>query len=223
MPGGIVGQDVDGFCAILRDAGHAVATKEIETPPPRLANLTDSAASQVLGVYHELGGKQEAPALRPGSWDVVVDGILVELDEQLHFNRYRALTLTVPSYEQLPRFPLAGYRAFCATKEQACLKAGAGQGRWMNDSTEAHFGPSGARGDFTGRGSSRWKQRALYDLMKDLTQLDVGARPLARIAIWDAIPGLSGVSVEQAVHRAPGKRTADGLRALIAERAGHAL
>ena len=218
-----MGQDVDGFCAILRDAGHSVVTTSIVTPTPRLDTLFDDVAKQVLDVYRKLGGRQASPTLRPGSWDCLVDGILVELDEQLHFNRYRALTLTAPAYELRPRFPLAVYRKFCSAKEGACLKAGSGQGRWMNDSTEAHFGPSGPRGELAGDGSSRWKQRALYDLMKDLTQVDAAAPALARIAIWDSLPGAPGTTVEQAVHSAPDKRAADGLRALISERAGRPL
>jgi hypothetical protein len=34
------------------------------------------------------------PPLRPGAWDLVfADGLVVELDEELHFNRYRAQSL----------------------------------------------------------------------------------------------------------------------------------
>ena len=145
---------------------------------------------------------------------------MVELDEQLHFNRYRAITLGALAYTSLPRFPLLAYQQFCETKESACLKSGSGQGRWMNDSTEGHFGPSEARGDLSGSGSSRWKQRALYDFMKDATQLDQQGPRLARIGIWDTLPGLAGMTVEHVIHRAPEPRFVDSLRALISERSG---
>jgi hypothetical protein len=56
--------------------------------------------------------------------------------------------------------------------------------------------------------------------MKDLTQLDSSAPRLARIAIWDPLPGLAGLTVEEAVHRAPESRFADALRALVARRSG---
>ena len=218
-----MGQDVNGFCRILRDAGHAVAVKGIAAPAPRLAALPAEGRAEILSLYRRLGGRQKAPELRPGPWDVLVDGVLVEVDEQLHFNRYRALTLTASSYRLLPRFPLSAYRSFCTTKESACLKVGAGQGRWMNTSTEAHFGPSGPRGVLPGNGSSRWKQRAIYDLMKDFTQLDPAAPPLARIAIWDSLPGVPGATVEDAVHGPPNAAITQGLLLLLEARAGRQL
>jgi hypothetical protein len=36
--------------------------------------------------------------LRLSAWDLEFDGIAVELDEHLHFNRYRGLTLKSPRY-----------------------------------------------------------------------------------------------------------------------------
>jgi hypothetical protein len=215
-----MGQDLDGLCAILRDAGHAVLSKQLPISPPRLQDLPHAAKEEVMGVYRALGGLQDAPVLRPGSWDLLVDGILVELDEQLHFNRYRAATLDCSSYGRLPRFPLAPYREFCVTKERECLRPGQAQGRWMNASTEKHFGPSSPRGDLSGNGSSRWKQRALYDLMKDLSQLNADFVPAARIAIWDCLPGSDGMSLETALHKPPSRTAATGLRMLICERSG---
>jgi hypothetical protein len=218
-----MGQDVDGFCRILREAGHTVLTKDVTIAQPRLGNLPNTAADEVLEIYRALGGAQPSPTLRPGSWDVLVDDVLVELDEQLHFNRYRSLTLTAGSYEHLPRFPLADYRTFCAAKEGVCLKLGQGQKRWTSDSTEAQFGPSAPRGDLSGAGAPRWKQRALYDLIKDLTQLDSQAPPLARISIWDRLPGLPATTVEAAVHRAPTPPVTDALRRLIGDRSGRSM
>jgi hypothetical protein len=218
-----MGQDVDGFCAILRDAGHAVLTNGIAIPRPRIDDLPKGAASEVTRLYRELGGRKDPDSLKPGAWDVLVDDVLVELDEQLHFNRYRALTLQARSYEGMPRFPLAAYRTFCVTREDVCLKDGKGQGRWMNPSTDAHFGPAGPRGNLSGNGATRWKQRAVYDLMKDLTQLDAGAAPLARIAIWDSLPGLPGLTVDDAVNQTSKQRAVDSLHTLIRERSGRAL
>lgn len=158
--------------------------------------------------------------MKPGAWDVLVDGVLVELDEQLHFNRYRALTLQARSYNGIPHFPAAAYQGLCSTREDVCLKHGRGQGRWINPSTEAHFGPASPRGDLSGNGSRRWKQRAVYDLMKDLTQLDPDAAPLARIAIWDLLPSLSDTTVEDVVHRPSARGSIDSLRMLISDRSG---
>jgi hypothetical protein len=215
-----MGRDVDGFCTILREAGHRVLTAGIVTPRPRIDDLPKDVAAEVADLYRKLGGRKEPESLKPGARDVFVDGVLVELDEQLHFNRYRALTLQARSYNGISRFPLAAYRSFCTTREDACLKHGRGQGRWTNPSTEAHFGPASSRGDLAGNGSPRWKQRAVYDLMKDLTQLNPGAAPLARIAIWDPLPGLPGRTVEDVVNRPSAQGSVDGLRTLISERSG---
>ena len=48
-------------------------------------------------LYRTLGGMNPNPSFRPGSWDLAfADGLVVELDEELHFNRYRAHTLQPP-------------------------------------------------------------------------------------------------------------------------------
>jgi hypothetical protein len=218
-----MGRDINGLCAILREAGHKVLTTGISTPPPRIDDLPEDAAEEAAGLYRKVGGRRETHSLKPGPWDVLVDGVLVELDEQLHFNRYRALTLQARSYSKISRFPLADYRRLCAMREDVCLKHGKGQGRWTNPSTEAHFGPASPRGDLSGNGSPRWKQRAVYDFMKDLTQLTPGAVPLARIAIWDPLPGAPGLTVGDAVNRTPEQGFAECLRVLIEERSGRTL
>lgn len=217
-----MGADVEGFCAILRDGGHSVAIENIPVKAPRVPDgeLSPQAVAEVMALYKNLGGKVKDPSLRPGSWDIQVDDVLVELDEELHFNRYRLVTLQASSYERLPLFPASTYSGFCESKEPECLKCGRGQQRWMNSSTETHFGPSGKRGDLSDHGSSRWKQRAVYDFMKDLTQLNSNGPRMARIAIWDELPGLAGVTVKEVIHAAPESRALEGLRSLITARSG---
>jgi hypothetical protein len=56
--------------------------------------------------------------------------------------------------------------------------------------------------------------------MKDLTQLNPLAPAVARIAVWDLLPGFDDVTVEHAVHRPDELEFAAGLRALIEDRAG---
>jgi hypothetical protein len=215
-----LGRDVNGLVTLLTLNGHEVRTTAIGHAPPRLIELPETAQRDVLTTYYKLGGTRSTPNLRPGSWDLVVDGVLVELDEQLHFNRYRALTLEVASYTALPRFPLTLYRAMCAARESDCLKHGCGQQRWMNASTELHFGPSAPRGDLAGGGASRWKQRALYDLMKDLTQLDPDHPRLARLSIYDELPGDAGTTLEAATHRGGNAELARAVSLIIEDRAG---
>jgi hypothetical protein len=122
--------------------------------------------------------------LTPGPWDLLVDGVLVELDEQMHFNRYRTVTLELAAYRELPRFPRAAYREFCSSRETECRRHGWSSGAWTDPSSERHFGAPRPQGELRGAGSPRWKQRAVYDAMKDLTSL-VSAAPFRR---WVASP-----------------------------------
>jgi hypothetical protein len=44
--------------------------------------------NELLRLYRTLGGLIRAPTWRAGGWDILFEGPLVlELDEQLHFNR----------------------------------------------------------------------------------------------------------------------------------------
>jgi hypothetical protein len=129
---------------------------------------------------------------------VLEEGFVVELDEELHFNRYRLRSLDAPWSSGLPW--REAYRAQCAAHEPACLRKGLSQGRWTNASSARMFA-GGAPGDLSdGAGSPRWKQRALYDAMKD-------AAPALRIV------GVSRVSVHDVVG---GVRLEDVLRGRVA-------
>jgi hypothetical protein len=121
-----------------------------------------------------------------------VDDILVELDEERHFNRYREQTLRAAVYAQLPAFPRATYQSFCVEHEDDCLTSASFGGYWSNDSCEAMFGKAGPKRDLSGAGAPRWKQRAFYDFLKDLAPLcDLGL--MARLAIWDELSGTGGL------------------------------
>src|SRR5688572_1958708 len=94
-------------------------------PRPQLADLTQGLATELLDLYRRLGGTQDDPVFRPGGWDLSFEGgLVVELDEELHFNRYRAATLETSWSGVLPW--CADYRSFCKDHEGRCLAAG----RW---------------------------------------------------------------------------------------------
>jgi hypothetical protein len=137
-------------------------------------------------MYRALGGVLDTFPLNLRRWDIEFDGFAVELDEQLHFNRYRAETLRADVYAELPAFPLASYQSYCSDREEACLRAGCHGGKWMSSSSERQFGPSPPRGDLDGRGPARWRQRAFYDFVKDLSPLVIQV-PVVRVSIWDEI------------------------------------
>jgi len=51
---------------------------------------------------------------------------------------------------------------------------------------EKQFGQAAPARDLSGTGSPRWKQRAFYDFIKDLSPLIISVS-MARISIWDEI------------------------------------
>ena len=153
---------------------------------PRLDGLPDEAQAEVVATYRALGGTEPVRPPRPGAWDLAFEGgLVVELDEELHFNRYRSRTLETPWAANLPWCD--DYRQFCRLYETKCLDAGKWGKRWTTPACESMFGPHGDVGELEGPGAPRWKQRAFYDAMKDIAALTSGTVRLARLSVWDII------------------------------------
>ena len=126
--------------------------------PPRIQTLPPELREAIGNFYVALGGEASAPRARPGSWDLAFEhGLVVELDEELHFNRYRALSLTEEWAASLPW--RSAYLQFGQERESECLAAGKWGKRWTNTSCEAMFGPVDPPGIFGTGGPTRWKQR----------------------------------------------------------------
>ncbi len=179
-----MGQMQNQLQRILSDHGDVTIGN---VPYPRYADVAASKyADEVMRVYRSLGGVLEQFPLNLRSWDLEFNGVAVELDEYLHFNRYRRATLESAVYQELPRFPLEAYRRYCDDYEERCLKAGSYGGKWSNPSCERQFGPAGAQKDLSGNGAARWRQRAFYDFVKDLSPLIIDV-PVVRLSIWESI------------------------------------
>ncbi|MGH9896483.1 MAG: DUF7255 family protein [bacterium] len=191
------------------------------SPAPARPSAGDVHASpiahEMLEVYRALGGVNIAPAIRPGPWDLAFDGVAIELDEYLHFNRYRRRTLESPVYETLPRFPTEEYMALCEQFEPESLLHGKGQMRWSRSSSDTEFGGSSPPGDLSGAGPSRWKQRAFYDFVKDAGPLVLGI-PVTRVAIWDTIEVAGAIRRVHEVLDQRDERATDALASLIRNR-----
>lgn len=185
---------------------------------PRLADVLGSElASSVDEVYRRLGGVLDAVPVNFRKWDLEFDGVALELDEYLHFNRYRAITLESPVYDRLPAFPFDLYKEYCRLHEDACLRAGGFGGKWSNSSCNAQFGMASQPKVFTGGGPSRWKQRAFYDFVKDLSPLLIDVT-LVRISVWDWIEdGGKRRTVEEVLSR-PFPTSGAALAALVRSR-----
>ena len=200
--------------AVLRDALHAAGLESAPPPErPRLADAPQPVQDEVMDVYRRLGGLLSEPTFRPGAWDLsFAGGLVVELDEELHFNRFRATTLAASWAVDLPW--TADYRQFCAECEPECLSAGAWGRRWTNDSCARMFS-GGEAGDLTGDGAPRWKQRALHDSLKDTVAVVPSGVRLARLSTHDVIDGAPlGAALEGLTAPSP-----DALRALVEARA----
>ncbi len=139
-------------------------------PGPRMQDLPPDRLKQIAHLYRVLGGTRVSPQFRPGAWDLVFQGgLIVELDEELHFNRYRRATLEPAWTAELPW--RHDYLEYTVDHETECLAAARWGKRWTNPSCEALFGVPDPPGTFAARGAPRWKQRALYDAMKDAAAL----------------------------------------------------
>jgi|GEM_PF-835582 len=180
------------FMASLRTAGYTVAKKplKIVVPWATTGALPQGIAAMLLGIFEQLGGEPAYRfALAPQGWDMKADGVLVEFDEDLHFNRYRSHSLAVPWDSQLPWSE--AYRSYAVDNEDMCLKAGKYRGKWANPSSNRMFGGSDPEGILGELGPSRWKQRAIYDAIRDAYALYTPGVSLARVSIHDEIGGLN--------------------------------
>ncbi|MHA7678587.1 DUF7255 family protein [Cupriavidus sp. PET2-C1] len=111
--------------------GGIGAVEHKKLPFPRLQDVARTGYEDLINsVYKSLGGVLMSAELNLRSWDLEFEGIAVELDEHLHFNRYRAITLGATAYANLPVFPLDAYRRYCAEFENDCLRVGAYGGKW---------------------------------------------------------------------------------------------
>jgi hypothetical protein len=204
--------------ALGRLLGVAAAPKRLRVPQRSDLQRSD-LAPMVFQMYRELGGILPETPLQLRRWDLEFDGVAVELDEYLHFNRYRAITLRSALYERLPAFPVAQYSQYCVERESACLSAGGYGGKWSNPSCVKQFGAAQLPKDLTGNGAPRWRQRALYDFVKDFAPFLVGTT-VVRIAIWDQLPGgLANRTVADALKQ-PTAHDAEAMIELIRQRTG---
>lgn len=161
---------------------------ELKHRKPKIYDFDSKHYGYVKDVYTNLKGQLDEIPLNIGNWDVSTEKFIIELDEELHFNRYRAITLTSDLYNNHKSFNPKEYLLFCNEFETLCLKAGGYGGKWKNNSTEKMFLKSDSFKVLEGNGSSRWKQRAYYDFVKDIASMIIDI-PVIRISIYDKYNG----------------------------------
>jgi hypothetical protein len=180
-----MGEMQNNLKRMLVELGYNVSEKNIPIPSQEVVNKSEYE-NEVNNIYNLLGGIKTHFPLNLKKWDLEVDDFAVELDEYLHFNRYRLLTLNSNVYKKLPKFPHKEYLNYCKKYEGKCLCAGSHGGKWSNSSCEAQFGPPSNPKDLNGNGAPRWKQRAFYDFVKDLSPFLIGVS-VVRLSIWDEL------------------------------------
>lgn len=184
-----MGRREDHLRAIIQSEYTLV--EPAETPGEELFRVLEQSPynSVIIEMYGDKGleGVLSDYPRRPGNWDISIQkGFRIELDEGQHFNRYREITLNSRVYEKEKIFSpeqLEEYKGFCAEYERKCPKR---KGWWSNASTNTQFGQASPDGDFSGNGSSRWKQRAFNDFLKDVASR-VEGKPLIRVSVYDTV------------------------------------
>lgn len=171
-------------------------------------DLPHAVRQNLLSLYRHLGGVLDLSDFAAGEWDFdLAGGFKIELDEYLHFNRYRAESCLGPWVQDVPW--REAYRDYCEQYEYKCFQ-GRLPGMWANKSSDCMFGGSDPIGVISELGPSRWKQRALYDTIKDAYACHRNLS-VARISVTDTI---NGVSVQRELKKG---RVLDpeGLRTLL--------
>lgn len=94
--------------AALSDLLTAAGVAACQPPPrPGVNDLVGTAGARIGEVYRALGGNVDVLSqARPGAFDLCVSTdtgpLIIELDEEQHFNRYRVATLDFSWADELP-------------------------------------------------------------------------------------------------------------------------
>lgn len=160
----------------------------VQLPVLTLERLQKSILlSTALEIFDKLGGLQLSI---PGDMDyhIQYNGLLIQLDDELHFNRYRKITLESDFYEDYKGFRPMDYRSQSRLMEKECIKSGLSSGNWTYREAEDIFGLSEEPGDLSleRKGAAAWKYRAWRDFLQDLSGKILGFKVL-RISVYDKV------------------------------------
>jgi len=175
-----MGKRQNNLARILNKGGINVFHPSV---PDRSLFSQSDLNGELSRVYKTLGGILPEYPLNFGSFDIVLQNCFIELDEENHFHRYRKKTLESRFYSGYAYFSVQDFKDFCDTYEKKARKDGA---FWSNGSSQDQFGKSSLKGDFSGNGPARWKQRAFYDMLKDVYGVLIN-KPVIRISVYSLI------------------------------------
>ena len=166
-----------------------ICAKHFSTHTHERLSLDELQASgyydDIVNVYHRLGGILTTIPSRVREYDIDTPNFIIELDEENHFNRYRLSTLQSDVYNDNHNLDVELYKGYCKSYENKCCT----HGKYASsNSTNKQFGKSVVDGDLKDVNRTRWKQRAFYDYIKDITSLVIGV-PIIRISIYEVYKG----------------------------------
>ncbi|MDE5880782.1 MAG: hypothetical protein K2H60_03550 [Muribaculaceae bacterium] len=149
--------------------------------PDKKLYLESGLYEEICNVYKSLGGLLEVPPFNVGDWDINLEKVIIECDEENHFNRYRLKTLESSIYDSDSNFNIQNYKKYCKGYEKRCRT----DGKYGTSSgSEKQFGECDLDGELNSLEHSRWKQRAFYDYLRDVYSKITGV-PVIRISIYD--------------------------------------
>ena len=73
--------------------------------------------------------------------------------------------------------------------------------KWSSDGSVKQFGVAEPLKDLSGKGSPRWKQRAFYDFVKDLSPFLIEVK-VVRVAVWDRLVAAESTKTLRKMHAA---------------------
>lgn len=156
-------------------------------PKSKEKNFRDSNLSnQAFEIYKAMGGIRDEYPWEAPEWDLEFETFALKLDEAPQFNRYRGITLKAEIYINSPFFSLENYKRYCRQFEMECIKAAKHSAMWTDSESERYFGKSEESGDLALNGSAKWKQRAFFGFLEDVSATLLKIK-LIRISIHDNI------------------------------------
>lgn len=157
---------------------------ELELVPKYL----DQKGQNWLGeIFTDLDGNGKIPLLEKLKFDFKIGRNLFLYDEEIHFNRYRLITLKSDLYFEFKFHFSDTQKRLCRTYEKECLKVGMQQRIWNGPPVAKHcFGEASEPGDFSGNGAIGWKLTAYNDAQFDL-QTRIHGYKLFRISPFETL------------------------------------
>ncbi len=170
---------------ILRDGGAEYDWKaELEVVPKYLDQKGKTWLAEIL---EDLGGNGSMPLLEKLKFDFKIGRFFILWDEEIHFNRYRLITLRSSLYTDFNFIFSEGLKRLCRTYEKEALKSGMNSRVWAGPPIARNvFGEASEPGDFSGNGAIGWKLLAYNDAQLDL-QTRIHGYKLIRLSPFETI------------------------------------